>query len=174
MARTTNQPYNHTTCRSFKGNALLDSSHRAVQSWAHVFIIITMLHRAGLSRTVQGPRFQIGRTTLFSRGNTRLINNHIPYQPFAGASRARASRSAAPRSSTLRRPFHFILHIPFLIICRSFKGTRFQIGRTTLFNVEAPSGDLVGQAVTIREWTYEDGRKVRLCSVDPVVGVVCA
>lgn len=43
---------------------------------------------------------------------------------------------------------------------RSFKGTRFQIGRTTLFNVEAPSGGLVGQAVTIREWQYEDGRKV--------------
>ncbi|PRW20316.1 MEKHLA domain-containing isoform A [Chlorella sorokiniana] len=42
---------------------------------------------------------------------------------------------------------------------KSFKGTRFQIGRTTLFNVEAPSGELVGQAVTIREWTYEDGTK---------------
>lgn len=27
--------------------------------------------------------------------------------------------------------------------------------------MEAPSGELVGQAVTIREWTYEDGRKVR-------------
>ncbi|PRW20317.1 MEKHLA domain-containing isoform B [Chlorella sorokiniana] len=43
---------------------------------------------------------------------------------------------------------------------KSFKGTRFQIGRTTLFNVEAPSGELVGQAVTIREWTYEDGTKL--------------
>ena len=43
---------------------------------------------------------------------------------------------------------------------RSFKGTRFKISRTTLFNVQAPSGDVVGQAVTIREWEYEDGTKV--------------
>lgn len=44
--------------------------------------------------------------------------------------------------------------------CRSFKGKRFQISRTTLFNVEAPSGEVLGQAVTIREWEYEDGTKV--------------
>lgn len=43
---------------------------------------------------------------------------------------------------------------------RSFKGTRFKIGLTTLFNVEAPSGEVVGQAVTIREWEYENGVKV--------------
>lgn len=41
----------------------------------------------------------------------------------------------------------------------SFKGTRFQIRRATLFNVEAPSGDVKGQAVVIREWEFEDGTK---------------
>jgi hypothetical protein len=43
---------------------------------------------------------------------------------------------------------------------RSFKGRRFHISRTTLFNVEAPTGEVVGQAVTIRAWEYEDGTKV--------------
>ena len=41
----------------------------------------------------------------------------------------------------------------------SFKGTKFRISGATLFNVEAPSGERVGQAVVIRGWEYEDGRK---------------
>ena len=42
---------------------------------------------------------------------------------------------------------------------RSLKGTRFRISRATLFNVEAPSGELVGQAAVIRAWEWEDGTK---------------
>ena len=41
----------------------------------------------------------------------------------------------------------------------SFKGTKFTISKATLFNVEAPSGERVGQSVVIRSWEYEDGRK---------------
>ncbi|GAB4816513.1 hypothetical protein N2152v2_003559 [Parachlorella kessleri] len=41
----------------------------------------------------------------------------------------------------------------------SFTGRRFKIMRATLFNVEAPSGDLKGQAVVIPEWEYEDGTR---------------
>lgn len=41
----------------------------------------------------------------------------------------------------------------------SAKGTKFRISRATVFNVEAPSGDVVGQAAVIRAWEYEDGRK---------------
>jgi hypothetical protein len=39
----------------------------------------------------------------------------------------------------------------------SLKGRRFSIKGATLFNVEAPNGDRVGQAVVIPEWEYEDG-----------------
>lgn len=41
----------------------------------------------------------------------------------------------------------------------SFKGTKFKILKATLFNVEAPSGDRVGQAAVIKSWEFEDGRK---------------
>lgn len=41
----------------------------------------------------------------------------------------------------------------------SFKGTKFNILKATLFNVEAPSGDRVGQAAVIKSWEFEDGRK---------------
>ncbi|KAL4515529.1 hypothetical protein Ndes2437B_g06964 [Nannochloris sp. 'desiccata'] len=41
----------------------------------------------------------------------------------------------------------------------SFKGTKFNILKATLFNVEAPSGDMVGQAAVIKSWEFEDGRK---------------
>ena len=41
---------------------------------------------------------------------------------------------------------------------KSFKGNRVMIRDATLFNVEAPNGDRVGQAVIIRAWEYEDGR----------------
>jgi len=40
----------------------------------------------------------------------------------------------------------------------SFKGTRFLIRRATVFNVESPSGDRVGQAAVLRAWEFEDGR----------------
>lgn len=40
---------------------------------------------------------------------------------------------------------------------RSFQGTRFKISRATVFNVEAPSGERVGQAAILRAWEYEDG-----------------
>lgn len=43
---------------------------------------------------------------------------------------------------------------------RSLKGTRFLVSNATLFNVEAPTGQVVGQAVKIREWEFEDGTKV--------------
>ena len=42
---------------------------------------------------------------------------------------------------------------------RSFKGARFKISKATVFNVDSPSGQRVGQAAVIREWEYEDGRK---------------
>lgn len=42
---------------------------------------------------------------------------------------------------------------------RSLKGTRFKISKATVFNVDSPSGQRVGQAAVIREWEYEDGRK---------------
>lgn len=42
---------------------------------------------------------------------------------------------------------------------QSFKGTRFKISRATVFNVEAPGGEAVGQAAVLREWEWEDGRK---------------
>ncbi|KAL4853718.1 hypothetical protein ACK3TF_005327 [Chlorella vulgaris] len=42
---------------------------------------------------------------------------------------------------------------------RSLKGTRFLVSNATLFNVEAPTGQVVGQAVKIREWEFEDGTK---------------
>lgn len=42
---------------------------------------------------------------------------------------------------------------------RSFQGTRFKISKATVFNVDSPSGQRVGQAAVIREWEYEDGRK---------------
>ena len=59
-------------------------------------------------------------------------------------------------------PPHPTPHPPPAARRRSLKGRRFQIGRATLFNVEAPSGALLGQAVTIREWQWEDdGTKVR-------------
>ena len=41
----------------------------------------------------------------------------------------------------------------------SFKGTKFKISRSTVFNVDAPSGERVGQAAVIRSWEFEDGRK---------------
>lgn len=41
----------------------------------------------------------------------------------------------------------------------SFKGTKFTITKATLFNVEAPSAERVGQAAIIRSWEFEDGRK---------------
>jgi hypothetical protein len=41
----------------------------------------------------------------------------------------------------------------------SFQGTKFRILKATLFNVEAPSGDRVGQAAVIKSWEFEDGRK---------------
>ncbi|KAL4431366.1 hypothetical protein ABPG75_006622 [Micractinium tetrahymenae] len=56
---------------------------------------------------------------------------------------------------------------------KSFKGKRFKIGRTTLFNVEAPSGEVLGQAVTIREWEYEDGTKGGE-GVDPAAAAAAA
>ncbi|KAL4422185.1 hypothetical protein ABPG77_006426 [Micractinium sp. CCAP 211/92] len=56
---------------------------------------------------------------------------------------------------------------------KSFKGKRFQISRTTLFNVEAPSGEVLGQAVTIREWEYEDGTKGGE-GVDPAAAATAA
>jgi hypothetical protein len=40
---------------------------------------------------------------------------------------------------------------------RSFQGTRFKISKATVFNVEAPSGERVGQAAILRAWEYEDG-----------------
>jgi len=41
----------------------------------------------------------------------------------------------------------------------SFKGTKFNILKATLFNVESPSRDRVGQAAVIKSWEFEDGRK---------------
>lgn len=85
--------------------------------------------------------------------------------------RCRPAQQPSPRGTTLARaakprlPTRLLPAAPPPFpasFARSFKGTRFLIGRTTLFNVEAPSGALVGQAVTIREWEYEDGTKVGL------------
>lgn len=41
----------------------------------------------------------------------------------------------------------------------SFQGTRFRISGATVFNVEAPGGERVGQAALIRSWEWEDGSK---------------
>lgn len=42
---------------------------------------------------------------------------------------------------------------------RSFKGTAFKISKSTVFNVESPGGEVVGQAAILRLWEYEDGRQ---------------
>ncbi|KAK9821324.1 hypothetical protein WJX81_003581 [Elliptochloris bilobata] len=42
---------------------------------------------------------------------------------------------------------------------RSLKGTRFQIRDGVLFNIEAPTGQKVGQAAVFRHWAFEDGRE---------------
>eukprot|EP00887_Chlorella_sp_A99_P008198 scaffold12.g8198.t1 len=41
----------------------------------------------------------------------------------------------------------------------SFKGRRFQIHNATLFCIEAPTGEVVGQAAILPEWEYEDGTR---------------
>lgn len=40
---------------------------------------------------------------------------------------------------------------------KSFKGTPFKVSNTTIFNIESPGGDAMGQAAVLRLWEYEDG-----------------
>lgn len=40
---------------------------------------------------------------------------------------------------------------------RSFQGKRFLIKNATIFNVDSPSGERLGQAAILRNWEYEDG-----------------
>lgn len=40
---------------------------------------------------------------------------------------------------------------------KSFKGTPFKVSNTTIFNIESPGGDPMGQAAVLRLWEYEDG-----------------
>ena len=41
---------------------------------------------------------------------------------------------------------------------RSFTGKAFKISHSTVFNIESPNGDLVGQGAVLRLWEYEDGK----------------
>jgi len=41
---------------------------------------------------------------------------------------------------------------------RSFTGKAFKISNSTVFNIESPNGDLVGQGAVLRLWEYEDGK----------------
>lgn len=41
---------------------------------------------------------------------------------------------------------------------RSFTGKAFKISYSTVFNIESPNGDLVGQGAVLRLWEYEDGK----------------
>ncbi len=56
----------------------------------------------------------------------------------------------------------------------SFKGTKFKILKATLFNVEAPSGDRVGQAAVIKSWEFEDGRKGGEAAVEEAEAMAAA
>lgn len=40
---------------------------------------------------------------------------------------------------------------------KSFKGKPFKVSNTTIFNIESPGGDAMGQAAVLRLWEYEDG-----------------
>lgn len=42
---------------------------------------------------------------------------------------------------------------------KSFKGNAFKISKSTVFNIESPNGDLVGQGAVLCKWEYEDGRQ---------------
>jgi hypothetical protein len=42
---------------------------------------------------------------------------------------------------------------------KSFKGTPFKVSHTTVFNIESPSGDAMGQGAVLRLWEYEDGEQ---------------
>lgn len=50
---------------------------------------------------------------------------------------------------------------------KSFKGKPFKVSNTTIFNIESPGGDAMGQAAVLRLWEYEDGSQGGPLAVHP-------